>query len=158
MSSITNDQLKATGTAQVIAILESAPPPAATRAVAGGVALAAASASPQMAGLENYFVSQQGQNHELAAAGMSNVAACLEDGYSSAGTSGHGLGSVIRQSHFVDIGSWPGLGTAVLARVAPGKSSFSTSMRRTICSASRASRCIWPLRSLGCTPKVRHGN
>ena len=54
-------------------------------------------------------------------AGMSNVAACLEDGYSSAGTAGRGLGSVIRQSHFVDIGSWPGIGTAVLARVAPGK-------------------------------------
>ena len=52
---------------------------------------------------------------------MSNVAACLEDGYSSAGTAGHGLGAVIRQSHFFDIGSWPGLGTAVLARVAPGK-------------------------------------
>jgi hypothetical protein len=30
---------------------------------------------------------------------------------------------VIRQSHFVDIGSWPGLGTAVLARIAPGKHS-----------------------------------
>ena len=28
---------------------------------------------------------------------------------------------MIRQSHFVDIGSWPGIGTAVLARVAPGK-------------------------------------
>jgi anti-sigma regulatory factor (Ser/Thr protein kinase) len=56
-------------------------------------------------------------------AGMSNVAACLEDGYSSAGTAGRGLGAVIRQSHFVDIGSWPGLGTAVLARVAPGKTS-----------------------------------
>jgi anti-sigma regulatory factor (Ser/Thr protein kinase) len=54
-------------------------------------------------------------------AGMRNVAACLEDGYSSAGTPGRGLGSVIRQSHFVDIGSWPGLGTAVLARLAPGK-------------------------------------
>ncbi|MBR0806745.1 SpoIIE family protein phosphatase [Bradyrhizobium japonicum] len=53
-------------------------------------------------------------------AGMSNVAACLEDGYSSAGTAGRGLGAVIRQSHFVDIGSWPGQGTAVLARVAPG--------------------------------------
>jgi anti-sigma regulatory factor (Ser/Thr protein kinase) len=53
--------------------------------------------------------------------GMNNVAACLEDGYSSAGTAGRGLGSVIRQSHFVDIGSWPGVGTAVLARVAPGK-------------------------------------
>jgi anti-sigma regulatory factor (Ser/Thr protein kinase) len=54
-------------------------------------------------------------------AGMSNVAACLADGYSSAGTAGRGLGAVVRQSHFVDIGSWPGLGTAVLARVAPGK-------------------------------------
>ena len=54
-------------------------------------------------------------------AGMSNVAACLEDGYSSTGTAGRGLGAVIRQSHFVDIGSWPGLGTAVLSRVAPGK-------------------------------------
>jgi anti-sigma regulatory factor (Ser/Thr protein kinase) len=54
-------------------------------------------------------------------AGMSNVAACLADGYSSAGTAGRGLGAVIRQSHFVDIGSWPGLGTAVLSRVAPGK-------------------------------------
>jgi anti-sigma regulatory factor (Ser/Thr protein kinase) len=52
-------------------------------------------------------------------AGMSNVAACLEDGYSSAGTAGRGLGAVVRQSHFVDIGSWPGVGTAVLARVAP---------------------------------------
>jgi len=67
----------------------------------------------------------EGQGIEVLAldkgAGMNNVAACLEDGYSSAGTAGHGLGSVIRQSHFVDIGSWPGLGTAVLARVAPGK-------------------------------------
>ena len=58
-------------------------------------------------------------------AGMRNVAACLEDGYSSAGTAGQGLGSVIRQSYFVDIGSWPGLGTAVLARVVPGKSESS---------------------------------
>jgi anti-sigma regulatory factor (Ser/Thr protein kinase) len=54
-------------------------------------------------------------------AGMRNVAACIEDGYSSVGTAGRGLGAVIRQSYFVDIGSWPGQGTAVLARVAPGK-------------------------------------
>ena len=53
--------------------------------------------------------------------GMANVAACLADGYSSAGTAGHGLGAVLRQSHFVDIASWPGVGTAVLARVAPGQ-------------------------------------
>ncbi|EJN10961.1 anti-sigma regulatory factor (Ser/Thr protein kinase) [Bradyrhizobium sp. YR681] len=59
-------------------------------------------------------------------AGMSNVAACLEDGYSSAGTAGRGLGAVIRQSHFVEIGSWPGVGTAVLARIAPGTASAIT--------------------------------
>lgn len=73
MSSITSDQLKATGTAQVIAILES-PPPAAANTRAGGVALTAAAASPQLAGLEQHFVSE-GQNQELAMAGMSGVAA-----------------------------------------------------------------------------------
>ncbi len=52
--------------------------------------------------------------------GMSNVDACLADGYSSAGTRGNGLGAVVRKSHFVDIASWPGLGTAVLARIKPG--------------------------------------
>jgi anti-sigma regulatory factor (Ser/Thr protein kinase) len=52
--------------------------------------------------------------------GMANVAACLADGYSSAGTPGQGLGAVMRQSSYVDIASWPGLGTAVLARVAAG--------------------------------------
>ena len=39
--------------------------------------------------------------------GMSNVDACLADGYSSAGTRGNGLGAVVRKSHFVDIASWP---------------------------------------------------
>jgi anti-sigma regulatory factor (Ser/Thr protein kinase) len=52
--------------------------------------------------------------------GMANVDACLADGYSSAGTRGNGLGAVVRKSHFVDIASWPGLGTAVLARIKPG--------------------------------------
>ena len=36
------------------------------------------------------------------------------------GNRGNGLGAVVRQSHFVDIASWPGLGTAVLARIKPG--------------------------------------
>jgi len=53
--------------------------------------------------------------------GMANVRACLADGYSSAGTAGHGLGAVIRQSTFVDIASWPGIGTAILAQIEPGK-------------------------------------
>src|ERR1700744_4349884 len=52
--------------------------------------------------------------------GIFNVAACLADGYSTAGTAGKGLGAVVRQSHFVDIASWPGGGTAVLARLRPG--------------------------------------
>jgi anti-sigma regulatory factor (Ser/Thr protein kinase) len=53
--------------------------------------------------------------------GMANVQACLADGYSSAGTQGHGLGAVNRQSQFVGIASWPGLGTVVLARLLAGK-------------------------------------
>ncbi len=53
--------------------------------------------------------------------GMVDVAACLRDGYSSAGTAGHGLGAVVRQSSAVDIASWVGVGTAVLARFVAGK-------------------------------------
>jgi anti-sigma regulatory factor (Ser/Thr protein kinase) len=53
--------------------------------------------------------------------GMANVDACLEDGYSSAGTAGQGLGAVIRQSHQVDIASWPGAGTGILARLEAGQ-------------------------------------
>jgi anti-sigma regulatory factor (Ser/Thr protein kinase) len=48
--------------------------------------------------------------------GMSNVAACIADGYSTAGTAGRGIGAVVRQSNSFDIASWPGVGTAVLAR------------------------------------------
>jgi anti-sigma regulatory factor (Ser/Thr protein kinase) len=53
--------------------------------------------------------------------GISNLAASLADGYSTAGTRGHGLGAVVRQSHFVDVASWPGGGTAVLARLRRGQ-------------------------------------
>jgi subtilisin len=83
MSSSTTDQIKATGTAQVIVVLESTPPPppAGAAAAAGGVALAATAAhAPQLAGLENYFVHQGGQNQALAAAGMANVAALASKG------------------------------------------------------------------------------
>lgn len=52
--------------------------------------------------------------------GIGNVEASLRDGFSSAGTGGNGLGAVIRQSHAVDIASWPGSGTGVLARLRPG--------------------------------------
>jgi anti-sigma regulatory factor (Ser/Thr protein kinase) len=53
--------------------------------------------------------------------GMADMQACLRDGYSSLGTAGNGLGAVSRQSNFFDIASWPGAGTAVLARIEAGE-------------------------------------
>jgi anti-sigma regulatory factor (Ser/Thr protein kinase) len=50
-------------------------------------------------------------------AGMADVERCLADGYSSAGTPGHGLGAVRRMSHRFHVASWPGRGTAVFARL-----------------------------------------
>jgi anti-sigma regulatory factor (Ser/Thr protein kinase) len=52
--------------------------------------------------------------------GITNVSTSFADGYSTAGTAGKGLGAVVRQSHFVDIASWPGNGTAILARLKQG--------------------------------------
>src|SRR6202020_1403148 len=46
-------------------------------------------------------------------AGSANLPASLGDGPSPAGTAGKGLGAVVRQSHFVDVASWPGIGTAI---------------------------------------------
>jgi anti-sigma regulatory factor (Ser/Thr protein kinase) len=62
--------------------------------------------------------------------GIVNVRACLADGYSSAGTGGHGLGAIIRQSKFVDIVSWPGVGTAILALIGAGESNRASSLPR----------------------------
>lgn len=50
-------------------------------------------------------------------AGMANVAQCLRDGYSTAGSSGTGLGATGRLADVFDIHSAPGMGTAVFARV-----------------------------------------
>ena len=52
-------------------------------------------------------------------AGMASTARSGQDGHSTGGTAGNGLGAVRRQAQSFDIASWPGLGTAVLARVAP---------------------------------------
>ena len=54
--------------------------------------------------------------------GIGNLAQSFEDGYSSAGTAGHGLGAIRRQSQMVNIATWPGRGTAVLVHIsADGK-------------------------------------
>jgi len=52
--------------------------------------------------------------------GIADLQACLADGYSSVGTAGNGLGAVLRQSHRVEIASWIGQGTVVLARLEQG--------------------------------------
>ena len=54
--------------------------------------------------------------------GLANVTESLRDGHSTGGTAGQGLGAVMRQSQSFDIMSWPGQGTAILARVDPAKS------------------------------------
>lgn len=49
--------------------------------------------------------------------GIKDLTAALEDGHSTAGTAGNGLGAIKRLSDVFDIYSVPGAGTAVLAEV-----------------------------------------
>ena len=53
--------------------------------------------------------------------GMGNLAQCLRDGYTTAGTAGNGLGAIVRQSSEFDAYSRPGGGTVILSRIAPPK-------------------------------------
>jgi anti-sigma regulatory factor (Ser/Thr protein kinase) len=53
--------------------------------------------------------------------GIARIADALRDGFSSAGSAGQGLGAARRQSQAFDIASWPGQGTAVLARLRAGR-------------------------------------
>ncbi len=52
--------------------------------------------------------------------GMWNVGRCLEDGYSTGGTAGTGLGAVQRLSSVFDVFSQQGAGTVVLAQIGAG--------------------------------------
>lgn len=49
--------------------------------------------------------------------GIVNIADCLRDGFSTRGTSGNGMGAIVRLSTTFDIFSLPGQGTAILARI-----------------------------------------
>ncbi len=49
--------------------------------------------------------------------GMANIDVCLRDGFSTAGTLGHGLGAIRRLSQVFDIYSQPKVGTVVLAQL-----------------------------------------
>ncbi|MBN8907982.1 MAG: SpoIIE family protein phosphatase [Rhodospirillales bacterium] len=49
--------------------------------------------------------------------GIADLARCLQDGYSTAGTAGAGLGAIRRLSDLFDVTSVPAAGTALVARV-----------------------------------------
>jgi anti-sigma regulatory factor (Ser/Thr protein kinase) len=51
--------------------------------------------------------------------GIPDLKRAMQDGYSTSGTAGQGLGAMVRLSSEFDIYSVPGRGTAVLARVGP---------------------------------------
>ena len=51
--------------------------------------------------------------------GMPDLGRCMQDGYSTGGTSGIGLGSIARLSSTFDIHSGGGIGTALFARFTP---------------------------------------
>lgn len=53
--------------------------------------------------------------------GMADVGRCMQDGYTTTGTGGSGLGAMRRQSALFDIHSAPGVGTVVLAQLWAGK-------------------------------------
>ena len=48
--------------------------------------------------------------------GMTDVARCMDDGYSTAGSPGNGLGAIARLADDLRIYSRPGLGTAIMVR------------------------------------------
>lgn len=53
--------------------------------------------------------------------GIAALAEALRDGYSSRGTSGNGLGAILRQATTFDAHSTPGVGTTIVARIAAKK-------------------------------------
>lgn len=59
--------------------------------------------------------------------GIADLQQCMQDGYSSGGTAGTGLGAVRRLSDEFDAYSTPGKGTVVLARVHAGDAARDTS-------------------------------
>lgn len=67
------------------------------------------------------FADSTGRGLELLAAdkgpGIGDVARSLEDGYSTVGTPGSGLGAIRRQADIFDIWSRPGAGTVLMARI-----------------------------------------
>jgi anti-sigma regulatory factor (Ser/Thr protein kinase) len=68
------------------------------------------------------FADRDGRGIELMTLdrgpGMADIDRCMADGYSTSGSAGTGLGAIVRQSSRFSIYSRPGLGSAVMARIA----------------------------------------
>jgi anti-sigma regulatory factor (Ser/Thr protein kinase) len=64
--------------------------------------------------------------------GMADVGRCMEDGYSTAGSPGNGLGAIERLTDDLEVYSRPGLGTAILVRF---RDAAPTGERRTLLGA-----------------------
>jgi len=98
---------------------------------AGKVAIAASELATNIfrhAGGGDLLVQRLGDDADIAVEllavdrgpGMTDVARCMTDGYSTAGTPGTGLGAVRRLATEFDIYSQPGEGTVVMARFGRG--------------------------------------
>jgi anti-sigma regulatory factor (Ser/Thr protein kinase) len=72
--------------------------------------------------------------------GMSNVDRCMEDGYSTVGGAGSGLGAMRRLSALFDVYSRPGRGTAILSRVGE-TAARARVMVDGVCVAARGEEC-----------------
>jgi len=75
----------------------------------GGVVMLRELACHPMVGIEVLALDQ--------GCGMVDVEECLQDGFSTAGTAGNGLGAIRRLSDFFDVYSLPSKGTALLAHL-----------------------------------------
>ncbi len=74
--------------------------------------------------------------------GMHDVQRCLQDGYSTGGTPGNGLGAVARLSSLFDMYSLPGRGTVVLSRVARDASPGAGSAQRSALPLEFGAICV----------------
>jgi anti-sigma regulatory factor (Ser/Thr protein kinase) len=76
--------------------------------------------------------------------GMVDVQRCLQDGYSTGGTPGNGLGAVQRLSSLFDVYSLPGRGTVIVSRIGPGKAGEFGGISTAVLGETRCGDC-WRL-------------
>lgn len=54
-------------------------------------------------------------------AGMRSIEQCMQDGYSTSGSPGTGMGAILRQAHELDVTSLPDVGSAIYVRAQNGR-------------------------------------